>query len=196
MQARTLHLSDVRGDILTMPPLQVADLLIQKQGDSEELLLWYGKPSASIRLEWTGVGEILLSWWFFFISLAAIPFTWREPNFHVAMIIPYLFFSGSIYFILIVHFWKAFERSRTVLALTNKRAIIKIEFFGRRKLKSYPISKWSTLELVDGKFGSVFFATEIYDSGEGTTVTKIGFEMIENAQTVFSLFKNLQENHA
>lgn len=104
-----------------------------------------------------------------------------------------LFFSVGCFGLIGVHFWRRFERSHTYYTLTDRRAFIAKDPFGRRSLKSYPLSPDTAVEHVEGRPGSVYFATEIKGGYNGATrVAKIGFELIEDARTITARIKDIQ----
>lgn len=105
-----------------------------------------------------------------------------------------LFFMVGTYNLVGMHFWKAFVRSRQHYTLTNQRAIIGTTLFGRRKLKSYPILKTNEVVLEDtGSTADIYFATIEHRGQNGTQITRIGFEQIENSRQVLSLIRQVQE---
>lgn len=66
--------------------------------------------------------------------------------------------------------------------------------FWRKTLKSYPITKATEMEFEDiGETGSIYFAKHESRGQNGTTVTRIGFEQIENPHQVLSKMRQVQE---
>ncbi len=160
--------------------------------DSGETILWQGKPSGKLRLEFRTPLEVGSHLFFTGFSVFWMVMASKAPG--PFWMFGLLFFGIGIYNLLLVHFWKAFERTQSHLTLTNKRAIIATAVMGRRTLKNYPISRATKLELVDAPLGSIFFATKEIKGEGSTTLVPIGFEMIENTRAVFALFRQVQEN--
>jgi hypothetical protein len=147
--------------------------------DEKESILWQGKPSDKMRLESPSPFALLSL--VFFIGFSVL---WMGELF-------FIFFCAFGFFG--AYFWQAYVRTKTHLTLTDNRAIIATAVMGKRTLKSYPITRTTELEFVDGPLGSIFFANEIIKDSESTTVNSIGFELIENAREVFALFRKVQQ---
>jgi len=137
-----------------------------------EKILWQGSPKTQIRIEWDS---------------PFIPFFM-------------LFFTGfsiffGVYGLVGVHFWRAFVRSKEFYTLTNQRAMIGSAMFGRRTIQTYPITKTTEIIFEDaGKIGDIYFARRESRGDNGTKVTKIGFEQIENPRNVLSMMRQVQED--
>ncbi len=65
-----------------------------------------------------------------------------------------------------------------------------------RKLKSYPITKSTMLELDSGALDSVIFASEYRHRKNGTYEIKIGFERIEDGRKIYGLIRDIQKEIA
>lgn len=74
--------------------------------------------------------------------------------------------------------------SGTFYTLTDRRAFIATETAGRRDLKSYPITRDTVVELVDGVPGSVYFTT--------TGGVRAGFELVAEARSVYARIRDIQ----
>jgi hypothetical protein len=158
--------------------------------DHDEGILWQGRPSGTIRLEFRSPFEPIFFTFFTGFSIFWMHGASKAPG-HFWMF-GLLFFAVGCYNLIGVHFWRAFARSQSHYTLTSKRALIATNILGRRKLTSYPITPGTTLEFVDGKLGSVFFAKEELRGRNGTTTVPIGFELIEDARAVSALFRKMQ----
>ena len=96
-----------------------------------------------------------------------------------------------------VHFWKAFLRGQQHYTLTSQRAFIGTALLGRKSLKAYPITRTTNIELeVAGSTGDIYFATSETRRDDDITITKIGFEQIEDPRHVWLLIRQLQEADA
>ena len=82
--------------------------------------------------------------------------------------------------------------SGTFYTLTDRRAFIATDIGGRRDLKSYPIGKDTVVELVDGVPGSVYFSTAAAVDGFHAPGRKIGFELVEDARSVYARIREIQ----
>jgi hypothetical protein len=74
--------------------------------------------------------------------------------------------------------------SGTFYTLTDRRAFIATDIAGKRDLRSYPITKDTVIDLVDGVPGSVYFTT-----GGGF---RVGFELVEDARSVYARIRDIQ----
>jgi hypothetical protein len=74
--------------------------------------------------------------------------------------------------------------SVTFYTLTDRRAFIATDIGGKRDLRSYPITKDTVIELVDGVPGSVYFT-----NGSGL---RVGFELVEDARSVYARIRDIQ----
>ena len=89
--------------------------------------------------------------------------------------------------------WQAWVRRHTWYTLTNRRALIATEVFGRRGLEAWPITGRNALDLVEGSPGSIFFADTGRPFGRGR---RIGFEGIDDAREVLALMRRVQRGAA
>ena len=158
---------------------------------ADERIVWQGTPSGKLRLEFRSPFEPLFFTFFTGFSIFWMIMASRAPGYF--WMFGLLFFFVGSYSLVGVHFWKSYLRTQSHLTLTNRRAFIATTVFGKRKLKSYPITPNTVLEYVDGTLGSIFFAKEELRGEDGTTVIPIGFELIEDARSVFALFRKVQE---
>lgn len=104
-----------------------------------------------------------------------------------------LFFGLGVYGLVGIHFWQAFVRRHQYYTLTNQRAIIGTMIFGRRSLRSYPITRTTEIEFQDfGDTGDIYFAQEETLVDNSMTIIKIGFEQIENPRQVLAEMRRVQ----
>ena len=159
---------------------------------ANEEILWQGAPKSQVRLEWKSPLIPI----FFLIFAGSFVFRTVDVNKGgvLAWAIELLFFFVGMYVLVGVHFWKAFVRSRQHYTLTNQRALIGTDIFGRKTLQSYPITKTTKIDFEDtGPTGSIYFAKREIRGENGTTVTKIGFEQIEGPRQVLAKMRQVQE---
>lgn len=161
--------------------------------DAGETILWQGRPSSRLRLEFTSPMQPLF--FLFFTGFSVFWMVMAAQAGGIFWTFGLLFFFVGAWSLVGQHFWAAFVRGRTFYTLTDRRAMIATEVFGRRSLKSYPVGPTTTIDFRDGTPGSIFFATETTTDGEGSvSTTKAGFEMIEDARSVFSLMRGIEGN--
>ncbi|MDB5666694.1 MAG: hypothetical protein JWS11_3237 [Cypionkella sp.] len=106
-----------------------------------------------------------------------------------------IFFFAGIFAVLDGVFGGSWRRKHCFYSLTSSRAIIASNYpmLGRR-LKSYPITAASVLELQeDGAWSTVNFHEEKRrDSDGGEHKTIVGFQRIRDGRHVFSLMRQIQ----
>jgi hypothetical protein len=155
-----------------------------------EQILWQGRPSSRLRLEFRSPFEPL-----FFLVFTGFSVFWMagaSAAGGVFWMFGLLFFAIGSYQLFGIHFWRAFVRSASHYSLSSQRAFIATEIFGKRRLDSYDITRASPLSLQDGTPGSVFFAERIKRGENSDAVIPIGFEMIADARQVFSMIGRIQ----
>jgi hypothetical protein len=174
-------------------PLATAPTDAAWQGilDPGESILWQGQPAPRLRLEFRSPFEPL-----FFIFFTGFSIFWMVMASQAGgffWMFGLLFFFVGSFALVGQHFWKRYERSRTFYTLTDRRAFIATQTFGTRKLRSYPITPATVVELADGDPGSIFFATETSTDSDGdVTRTKIGFELVEGHRSVYARIREIQ----
>lgn len=82
--------------------------------------------------------------------------------------------------------------SGTFYTLTDRRAFIATDIGGRRDLKSYPITRDTAVELVDGVPGSVFFSAGEQGGISIGNRQRVGFELVEDARSVYARIRDIQ----
>lgn len=168
------------------PPQDWAGIL-----DQDERILWQGQPVDRLRIEFGTPFEPLFFTFFTGFSVFWMVMASRAGG--LFWTFGLLFFVVGSYSLFGQHFWKRHVRARTFYTLTDRRALIATEVWGRRSLKSYPIGKDTIVELTDGAPGSVFFATETKTDSDGdTTHSRIGFELVEDCRSVYAQIRQIQ----
>ncbi|MEP3630730.1 MAG: hypothetical protein ABJN04_12070 [Hyphomicrobiales bacterium] len=158
----------------------------------DEEILWQGAPKVKVRLEWENPLVPFLS--IFFISFSLIWMSKAISNGGFLWMFRLLFFGIGAYGLIGIHYWKAFIRRHQYYTLTNQRAMISTTILGRRKLRTYPITKTTEITFEDnGETGDLYFAKEVRHRDDTPLVTEIGFEQILNPRQVFSLMRQIQE---
>lgn len=161
--------------------------------DPGEVILWQGRPSASIRLEWDSIFHV-----FFFIFWTGFSVFWTVMAATMGggpmWMFGLLFVGIGAYQLIGIHFWRAYLRSQTHYTLTSKRAFIAQQKFSTRSLDSYPIDPGTHLALTErGSTADLIFATRTHKNKRQITTQKIGFEQIPDAREVMSLMRQIQQ---
>ena len=161
--------------------------------EPDEEIIWQGSSIARVRNEWSSPFEVLLYFLFFLFSLYWMNLAgFGEGLFWMAGLLP---LSVGAYGLVGIHFWKAFLRRHQFYTLTDRRAFIGKSLHGTRKLRSYPITPETELELNDfQRSGDIYFAKEVRQGEDGPIITKIGFEQIKDPRQVLALFREVQKN--
>ena len=157
-----------------------------------EEIVWQGRPSSGLRIEFRSPFEPL-----FFLFFTGFSIFWMVGASAAGgwfWTFGLLFFFVGSYNLIGAHFWKAYVRSRTHYTLTNKRAFIATDVLGHRNLSNYPISAHTTLSFKEGKLASIYFAEKTSGIGDQRQTFKVGFEQIKDARDVYALMLSAQEN--
>ena len=159
---------------------------------TNEEILWQGTPKSRVRFEWAS--PLLPFFFMFFTGFSVFWMVMASSAGGIFWTFGLLFFFAGMYNLVGIHFWKAFVRSRQHYTLTNQRAMIGTDMFGRKTLHSYPITKTTEIGFEEiGRTGNIYFAKEESRGKNGAAVTKVGFEQIESPREVLSKMRQVQE---
>lgn len=86
--------------------------------------------------------------------------------------------------------WDAFQRRRTWYTLTDRRAFIATELFGRRTLDPYPIGPKTPLTHENDR--DIYFATDFVKTKSGSRRNRIGFTHLPDSRHVYDLMRQVQ----
>lgn len=89
-------------------------------------------------------------------------------------------------------FWRAYQRRHIWYSLTNQRAFIASDLFGRKSLDAYPIGPATPLAHEEGPPHHIWFATDFVKTAEGSKRRRIGFTHLTESREVFDLMRRLQ----
>ncbi len=161
--------------------------------DADEEIIWQGRPSPGFAFRpamifSTLFGLIFAGFALFWMVMAASAggYFWTFGLIH---------FSVGVIIIVGPFFFPSFRRRRTWHTLTNRRAFIATELpVVGKKLKSYPITAETPIELRDDPIPSVMFATETKRGKNSTYTVPIGFELIHDAREVLTLLRSVQKD--
>lgn len=161
--------------------------------DPDEWIIWQGKPSSRIQLEFDSIFLVL-----FMMVWGGIPLFMVITNPAALLLgVPTLFLGIALYFFAGQHFWAAYQRSRTFYSLSNTRAFIARAGLTGRKLDSYPITEPTTLQIDEGRSKTVWFgATKGRQMFSSKTEKKLGFERLEAPRDVYQLLRKVQRGDA
>ncbi|MCF6233181.1 MAG: aspartate carbamoyltransferase catalytic subunit [Rhodobacteraceae bacterium] len=161
--------------------------------DANEKILWQGRPDGAVTLRPRNI--LMLIFGLFFAGFALF---WMVMAFSAGggfWMFGLIHFSVGVGIVFSAVFWGAFKRQRSWYTLTDHRAIIAsdLPLIGKR-LKSWPITAESVLELEQGPPDTVNFAEKIKRGKNGSYTVSIGFERIESGQDVYRLLRDVQAN--
>ncbi len=180
--------------------------------DPDETLLWDGAPGRGIKLELHMLGQsafglIFFGFALFWIIMATNIVGAGGP----AQLFPLFglpFLAIGAWFLFGHILWDAYLRSKTRYALSNKRAFIARQVFGRR-LKSYPIDPDTELDYRPGEPATIYFAKRMVKrrvgarSGSSSStglsryrMVPIGFRYIPDGDKVYQLMRRAQRGEA
>ncbi|EAQ44490.1 MAG: aspartate carbamoyltransferase catalytic subunit [Roseobacter sp. MedPE-SWde] len=160
--------------------------------DADETVLWQGRPDGGISMRPFQIFEAIFG--LFFAGFALFWMTMAAKGGGSFWMFGLVHFSAGLGVIFHAIFWSAYVRKHSNYSLTDRRAFIasKLPLVGKR-LQSYPISKETPLELVDGALSSLYFASKSRRGKNGNTyTTPVGFERIRDGREVYRLMRDIQ----
>ncbi len=160
--------------------------------DQGEVIRWQGHPDPTVIWNWFHYATLVLGLVLSGFALIWMTIAAQEGGWLWMFGLIFLVFGISI--MIGPPYWRPYLRSKSWYALTNKRALIATDMpILGRKLKSYPITPETPLEL-DKKYGSsVYFATKTERNSRGSYKVKIGFELLDDAPQVYDLMCEVQK---
>jgi len=159
--------------------------------DHGESILWQGRPSGKVTFKVTYVFTFLFG--LAFAGFALFWMTMASQAGGAFWMFGLIHFSVGLGLAFLPPFWSAFVRRHTWYTLTDRRAFIATDkpFIGR-KLKSYPITKDTSIEIIPGDLATVHFAQETRRTKNGSRQVDIGFEHIAEGDEVYRLIRDIQ----
>lgn len=155
---------------------------------ADEQIVWQGQPDPRLELDSLRVSRVI-----FGLATAGFAIFWsmmaaRSSDGGIAGLLLPLF---GLFFVFIslkraggYLLWDSYRRKRTWYTLTDTRAFVATQMFGRKDLASYPIGRDTVIDF-DGKDpGSIWFAYEYQRNKQGSRRKKVGFEQIPDALRV------------
>ncbi|MBD3679735.1 MAG: aspartate carbamoyltransferase catalytic subunit [Rhodobacteraceae bacterium] len=163
--------------------------------DEGERILWQGRPDG--RVVWKPRHFGLLLFGGFFAGFALFWMIMASQAGGLFWMFGLLHFSVGIALMLGGPYGGAYIRRHSWYTLTDRRAFIATDMpmVGRR-LNSYPIDRDSVLQFAEGDPSSVYFATILKRTKNGSRRVPVGFENIEDAREVYGLLRDVQRGEA
>ncbi len=161
--------------------------------DPGEQIIWQGRPDGAVVLRAKNImllvfGLIFAGFALFWMVLAANAGGWF-------WMFGLIHFSVGVGIIWSAVYWSAYRRRRSWYTLTDRRAFIATDLPIRgKRLKSWPITPETSLELVEGPPATVNFATEVKRGEHSTYQVAVGFERIPDGKEVYRMLRDVQAN--
>lgn len=160
--------------------------------DAGESVLWQGRPDGKLTFGLSDAAQGL-----FGLAFAAFALFWMIMASTAG---GYFWAFGLIHFSVGVGLAiggplaRTFRLRRTWYTLTTRRAFIASDtLISGRSLAAYPINADSTLALVEGSPGTVYFAEVTRRSKNGSRNVPLGFERIHDARDVLAQMRAIQK---
>ena len=163
--------------------------------DDGERILWQGRPDNRVAFRASHIFTFIFGvffagfalFWMIMASQAGGGF-WMFGLIH---------FTAGVGIMLGPIFWPAWSRRHTWYTLTDRRAFIAtdIPMMGK-KLKSYPIEAGTPIDFRRGEPATLYFAKEYHSTKNGSREVQIGFEWIEDGDSVYRMIRDIQQSAA
>lgn len=157
-----------------------------------EEIRWQGRPDSTVKWWWHHYAGLAIGFALSFFALIwMIAATGQGGWFWTYGL---LFFFTGVCVMFVPPYWPPYLHSKTWYTLTNKRALIATDLpiLGRR-VNFFPITPQSPVELGPKNSPSVFFASRTRQSRHGKYEQSIGFCVIEDAEHVYALMRDIQK---
>lgn len=158
--------------------------------DGEDIL-WQGRPSGDIKLEWRSPMDALMPLAFTGFSLFWMITASAQGGF--AWMFGLLFFGVGMHKLVGQHLWKAYVRRNTHYTLTTQSIFIATSLGGQRKLERHPITPDMEIDFEEGNRSNIWIHTNLWRSGRRRGRKRVGLEQIENGREVFGKLRLAQE---
>ncbi len=176
--------------------------IVQRELNADERLIWCGTPGRGLRLRSSDAfmipfslvwGGFAMFWEYsvlFDIDPSGRPLSSPEPFFMKLWGIPFV--VVGLYLIVGRFFGDAFQRARTIYAVTDQRVLILTQAFGKR-LRSLPLRTLPEMTLAERSDGSgtITFGASAFGAGAFGTNRRgerpPAFEFVERIRNVYEL---------
>lgn len=160
--------------------------------DPGETILWQGRPDGKVIILAKNIVTLLFGLFFGGFALFWVVMAGAMGGGMFALFgVPHFLVGAGIVWGAI--YWGPYKQRRTWYTLTDRRALIATELPIRgRRLKSWPINPDTPIDFQPGPPASVFFASEMKRGEHSSYQVPIGFERIEDGDTVYRLIRSIQ----
>lgn len=166
--------------------------------DDGERLLWTGQPEPGMSFTLSDIfkslfGLFFLAFALFWVGAASQAVVEAGP---VGLVFPLFgtpFIFVGCYLLFGRYFWEAHVRKHTRYALTDRCALVATSV-RHRKMKSWPITDASEIELLLGPPDTVNFASRRTSPRNGNRKIAIGFERIVDGAHVYKLLRDIKSS--
>lgn len=161
-----------------------------------EDILWQGRPDGT--LDWSTFdlrralfGTLVMAFAVFWTTAAMSSAPPGLPR--LILPLPGLFFFGLGLRHAGGHMvWNAYRRRHSWYTLTDRRAIIATDLFGRKAMTSKEITFETPLTFAPGDPGSIWFAKAYSQTKQRSRTRHVGFERLPEAREVYDLMRGIQ----
>lgn len=166
-----------------------------------ERVIWQGQPDPTPEFDRLRPGRVITGlavtgfalFWTFLASGAVATeglIGWIFPMFGLFFVVLGVRQAGAD---LLIDAWR---RRRTWYSLTNRRAFIASDLFGKRRLDAYPITPATHFEHDGDDPGSIWFATDFVRTKRGSRRRRVGFERVPESGKVLDMMVRVQREQA
>lgn len=164
--------------------------------DPGEKILWQGRPDDSF---FVAPGQIILGT--FSLLFAGFALFWMimaSQGGGLFWTVGLIHFSIGLWITFKTFYGPTLRRRHTWYTLTDKRAFIATDIpFRGKKLKDYPVTPDSRLELEEGRLDTVWLAREKRDKAQNKpSGIDVGFERIPDGAEVYRLIRDIKRGAA
>lgn len=158
--------------------------------DPDERILWQGRPMD--QLTWDDIGPAQGLMGLFFIGFSSFWMFMAAQGGGFFWMFGLIFLAVGFVNSVGRPFLLSYLRRHTHYTLTSKRAFVATDPFGRRGLKSYPITPDMPLEFTGGSPGTIRFGVVRQNEMALTTLRPV-FERLPDGRDVLDLVHQVQE---
>lgn len=160
--------------------------------DADETLIWQGRPDGGFSFKMANIFATIFS--LFFAGFAVFWMMTAYEGGAGFWMFGLIHFSAGVGMFVNQIFGDTYRRRRMWYSLSNKRAFIATQpMILGRKLKSYPITSTTQLELSTGALTDIIFASKIRYNNKRRYETDIGFRRLDDGSKVYALMRQIQQ---
>lgn len=164
--------------------------------DAGEQVLWQGQPRPGLAIRPASTERLVMG-----LALVGFALVWFRVTSHdvgglpgVGWLVPLAalpFLGIGLYNLGGDALWRTVNAGRTWYTLTDRRALIATDIFGRRELRSWPIDPATIIDYAGEEPGTIRFAGSRAGASGGAA-----FERIAGAAEVHALMRRVQRGQA